>query len=1402
MTNAETMTVTSRQMTVFDPWTFPFAGWSAVEASAGTGKTYNIVSVVVRLISEGIPLSQILVVTFTNAATSELRLRIRKGIVQARELLLRVWRDPAKVDATPEQRQFERLLETLCTDGVPDLAQVQQAIERLGQALQDIDSAPIMTMHSFASRTLREDALRAGSEFNLEIITDLSRYVTRISNDWMADIVVLPDSPARSWILQQPDLDSIIRAASKAGSAPMPAVYGALTIPDTLAELVDFTNVELPGTIAKALEWHEQWLAWRRGEGVGAEGVPLLSDKKNGLQNQANYPILLSPSPMRMEAAVEGLRELFFALKALRKVLQDGNLNPWFLVSKNNKEAMRLRLQGFLDAAEPILFGWDCQLSRLHGFLKLRTKAQLERMTLRDGTIHTDAAVAQLAETIGTPRGLSLLEQLQRTYRVALIDEFQDTDAVQWDIFSAVFRPESHSLLLIGDPKQAIYSFRGADIRTYLFAIDQPATRQYTFDVNYRSTAPVIDSLNELLSEKPALTTHSEWFAPEKGVRFQRVRPHGMVSSTLLGHGGVNLRWLPSRSLKQNGVRGATGLRAHVVRAVSRDLLYLLNEGIIQDVEGDPCSERKVRPGDLAILCRSNLEVKRFSEALRQKGVPVVSSSDDDLFASEEGEELLQVMYALHGSGIDSAAMRFRLGALWDEDDSQTVPQAGETPMERLAGEKERVARRIRKLQTGMRNEGMSVVLRQVVENSAKYGTLSLRHDAERALVNYLHLLEQLEILRVREHLDDVRLMHRFEESRLSSRVGNERNPVAPRLERESNAVRIMTYHKSKGLEFNVVILPVHTVQTVSGSQFRPGAVDAAPEGSSERRVEFWTHEGFSSRVDAASKPVVQQRNNDAVADSRRLDYVALTRAKSNVILYMVPFTRHSGPGPDIRLLQRCEGFGTIWEPFSKFATEPAAWDATCAAMAQASQFQGWPISVLEAVGALQNARYRDEDASRREFGGARIPQSRLYNIERVWTQPSYSSLVAGLKRRDTSLGIQRDSFRAAENSAGLVTHDDDVAQTAPGVSESPAGLDMDADLPTVVAQDVQPASLGSTDESGLPMAAPSDIADYDDSPRGLRGFMRGIAAGHALHGWFEDADFSWARNPNTWGENRGRATALLLHHMNRAQIRWPKTIGTPDEQTRYAESVCDDLYRVLQTPLTPITPAGTLDDTRGVPRLCDLSMTERMDELEFFLRAGSGMESAADSGEEELQGLVGTDWLAILAARANPDVRLSPEYQQKLCNSETDKSFRGFLNGKIDLVFRWQRRWYIVDYKSNFIARSEQEPQVSAPPSGYSLPAICAEMEHHHYYLQYHLYVLALHRYLQHRLSDYDYERDMGGVYYLFVRGMTDERYSVSPVAGEGPEVEYGIFYDRPPRSVIEGLDAVFQGRYRQEVA
>ena len=1387
--------------TVFDPWTFPFAGWSAVEASAGTGKTYNIVSVVVRLITEGVPLSRTLVVTFTNAATSELRLRIRKGIVEARELLLAAWREQQDSDEASEQQQFQRLLESFQSDQAVDKVGLQSAIERLGQALQEIDTAPIMTIHAFASRSLREDALRAGTEFNLEVITDLSRYVSRIANDWMADIVVLPDSPARSWLLEQDDADTIIRAASRAGRSSMPAVYGDLHIPETLADLVSIANVELASIESLGVAWHLAWLAWRRGEGVGAEGVPELPSTKGGIENQEEYPILLAVRPEVMSASVDGLMELFEALMELRKVLDKGNLNPWFKTTKSNKEAMHRRLQSFLDAAEPMMFAWDSLLTRLHGFLKTRTQSQLARMTQQDGRIHTDAAVAQLSETLASSRGLSLLEQLQKTYQVALIDEFQDTDAAQWDIFSAIFRPESHSLLLIGDPKQAIYSFRGADIRTYLFAVNHPATRRYTFDVNYRSSAQVIESLNELLSEKPELTSHVEWFEPERGVRYQRVKPNGAVNSTLVGHAGVNLRWLPGRSMKQDGVRPATGLIAHVVRAVSRDVLFLLKEGKLQEIAGDPLSERRVRPGDIAILCRGNHEVKRFSEVLRQQGVPVVSSSDDDLFASDEGEELLQVMHALHGTGIDSAAMRFRLGALWYDDSSATIRGTDETPIQRLAPERESVARRIRELQASMRKDGMSVVLRQVVEHAATRGSLTLRHDAERALVNYLHLLEQLEVLRVREHLDDARLMHRFAESRDPSRAGHERNPVAPRLERESNAVRVMTYHKSKGLEFGIVILPGHVLQTASRSLFRPGVIDAAQGVTNERRMEFWSHEGFSARVSAAAAPVVQQRSNDSLADSRRLDYVALTRAKSNVLMYMVPFTRSRKPGADLRLLQRCPGFMPLWEPLVNQATESLMWDDACRKMAQASETQRWPISVMEAEGAVQNLRYLDDEVGRRPFAGARVPQSRLQNLAYLWTQPSYSSLVSGLKHRDTSAGIQRDAFRAADDSADALTFDASVAP-AQEASESPMGRDMDADLPTIAAVEALPENDATTDEPELPVGTVSDDADNHNAIRGLRGFMRGIEAGHALHGWFEEADFAWARTPETWRENRNRATALLLHHMNRSQIRWPRAVATESEQATYAADVCDDLYRVLQTPLTPITASGTLDSAQSIPRLCDLSMADRMDELEFFLRAGSGMGVEEEDEQLEDERWVGIDWLSVLAERPGSDVRMSSAYQKKLRNAVTDKSFRGFLNGKIDLVFRWQRRWYIVDYKSNFIARSELEPQISAPPTGYSLAAVCAEMEHHHYYLQYHLYVLALHRYLQRRMADYDYERDMGGVYYLFLRGMTDERFAVTPIPGKKPAVEYGVFYDRPSFTVIERLNAAFLGAARQEVA
>ena len=1402
MTTTNALTETLAPPIVFDPWTFPVDGWSAVEASAGTGKTYNIVSVVVRLMTEGIPLSQTLVVTFTNAATSELRLRIRKGIVQARELLLTVWRTRQFVQGTPEQQQFARLLESLTSQEAPDFDRVQLAIERLGQALQEIDTAPIMTIHSFASRSLREDALRAGTEFDLEVTTDLSRYVERISNDWMADIVVLPDSPARDWLLEQEDAEDIIRAAARAGTASMPAVYGDLTIPETLEALVRETDFALPTILQDAVAWHRGWLAWRAGQGVGAEGIPTLSVKDNGRENQAKYPVLLAPDPTPMEESVDGLMALFGALMALRDVLEDGNVNPWFTTTKANKAAMCQRLQSFVDAAEPLMFAWDCLIARLHGFLKRRTQAHLAIMTLRDGKIHTDAAVAQLSATLSSPRGVSLLEQLQKTYRVALIDEFQDTDAAQWQIFSAIFRPKTHSLLLIGDPKQAIYSFRGADIRTYLFAVNHQETRRYTFDVNYRSSAAVIDSLNALLSEQPALPSHREWFEPEQGVRYQRVKAHGAANSTLVGHGGVTLRWLPTRSLSQVGVRPSTGLSDHVIKAVCRDILYMLNEGVMLEGTGEQSSERRVRAGDLAILCRGNREVKRFSELLRQQGVPVVSSSDDDLFASDEGGELLQVMHALHGSGIDSAAMRFRLGALWREDGSEGVPPGtDETPLQRLAREREMVARCIRELQARMRNEGMSVVLRQVVEGAATHGTLSLRHDAERALVNYLHLLEQLEVLRVREHLDDLRLVHRFEESRSASRSGQDENPVAPRLERESNAVRVMTYHKSKGLEFGVVILPLHVMQKASRPKFRPGVADASHGAGTERNMEFWTHPGLSSRVSEVAAPIMKQRGDDAMADARRLDYVALTRAKSNVLIYMVPYTSSGKPGADLRLLQRCPGFAELWEPIKKQAGDPDVWDQLGTEMAEASGKDEWPVSVLVANGALEHRRYVENAFADRFFSGARHTRSSMSNIARLWTQPSYSSLVSGLKQRDTRAGIQRDSFRAVDESHGLVTLEVDADQAAEA-PESPPGRDQDADLPTIVVVN-SPVEGGALDDAWESSGdSSSEASAVHDGTRGLRGFMRGIEAGHALHGWFEDADFAWARTPETWRAHRNQATELLLHHMDRARIRWPKTVITPEQRTGYAAEVCDDLYRVLQTRLTPMTATGALDSERGVPRLCDLSMSDRMDELEFFLRAGSGMESDSESGEEGSSGWVGTDWLSVLAERATPDVRMSEAYRSKLRNAVTDRAFRGFLNGKIDLVFRWQRRWYIADYKSNFIAASAEESQVSAPPSGYSCSAICAEMEHHHYYLQYHLYVLALHRFLERRLPDYDYERDMGGVYYLFVRGMTDDRYAVTPVAGEGPALEYGVFYDRPSLSVVEGLDTAFRGATRQEVA
>jgi exodeoxyribonuclease V beta subunit len=314
----------------------------------------------------------------------------------------------------------------------------------------------------------------------------------------------------------------------------------------------------------------------------------------------------------------------------------------------------------------------------------------------------------------------------------------------------------------------------------------------------------------------------------------------------------------------------------------------------------------------------------------------------------------------------------------------------------------------------------------------------------------------------------------------------------------------------------------------------------------------------------------------------------------------------------------------------------------------------------------------------------------------------------------------------------------------APLTVQQEAGLDLDQDVQEPTSS--EPASPGPN----VPLAA----------------FPAGASPGIVLHEVLEKMDFVWAKTPEG-----AAAFDLLL-----GQILGSHGL------LAHQEVLHQGLVQALLTPLGG--PVGSL-------RLADLSRKDRLDELRFDMPLAGGDGHRTGHGDIKNGGIEGGGVVRggdlIRALQTAPSQGVPLDYLKALTRRRwTDLS--GFLNGAIDLIMRaptedGQVRWFVLDYKSNRLAPGSQK---DVPVSTYRAPRLLEEMAHHDYHLQYHLYTLALHRFLKTRLPDYSYDRDVGGAYYLFVRGM------VGPTQGE-PQT--GVIFARPSRSVIEAMDTLIGG-------
>lgn len=843
-----------RAKSPFDLFSCPLGGTTLIEASAGTGKTWAITGLVLRLILErGLPVDKVLVVTFTKAATAELRTRIRDRL---REVLVCVregdWNNHPDF-------LLRGLLEQAMQSVEPEVL-----VSRLLAALAAFDEAAIYTIHGYCQRALGDAPLTAGQAFELELVND-SALLRQVSADFWREQVACESNPALADFLSRKLTPDMLESQLRRRLARPLAHY---FWPQPEAASAEKTSCARHFAQARA--------AWQN-SGTAAKAV-LLEAMVNKALDGRSY------TSKSVAAAWESW-ETWFASPDMPFVLPPSKAELFcahLIATKNSKGKAATEHPLFTTLSEL----WEAfsalqsdlalaRLNLLRQFLVL-APARVRELKQRQRQASFDDLLSNLHQTLHGQGGEALAAHLRQRYPVALIDEFQDTDPLQFACFQRIYMnneaeaesesetetgaPPAKALFLVGDPKQAIYSFRQADLQTYLHA-RQFADQRYFLAHNQRSSPPLIAAVNTLFSR------HQQPFMLE-GLNFQQVgvgeKPRYHLRDDRPCQRGALHVWqrAPEDEPDKTTMEKITALACACEMA---DLLAASREGLVARVAPDG-SERPLLPGDLAVLVRTHAQGRRVKAALAEVGLGASELGTESVFASMEAAELEILLHALNEPNRPEF-LRAALASAWLGFDAAAVDELA------LGGELAVWLLRFQESQHRCVRQGVAVAVHRLLAEWEVIPRLLALREGERKLTNIFHLLELLHSEEENHGQADMAALLRWLSRQRSEphALGEE---AQLRLESDENLVRILTIHRSKGLEYPVVFCPFLSEG--------PGRAKAQPEGL---EYPLLTSQGSQRCVDfrddseAETAKGKKQAKCEEAAEGLRLIYVALTRA-------------------------------------------------------------------------------------------------------------------------------------------------------------------------------------------------------------------------------------------------------------------------------------------------------------------------------------------------------------------------------------------------------------------------------------------------------------------------------------------------------------------------------------------
>lgn len=1392
---------------------------SMIEASAGTGKTFTISNLVVRLLIEGLKngnhtepldIENILIVTFTNAAASDLRARVLQKIHESRISFDQIkngiktiedFESPFKDIAIKcFEKYLENTIDAIDVDKLKDTASVFSRL--LTRAERNIDRASISTIHSFCNKALNQIySFEAGRAFNVNLTQDISLEQKEAKLAVWRSLFYNDNGFDRDLLLNllgftDPEGDTLknaVKAIEKVRLIDPNECYYGFSVKsyyeegvkklqktpderlkyllDTAKDLYsDFEN-DFFSKLESLKEYKDQIISFADGNTVPGSlyelspGGSFYSNPFNKGLPCKNFLNLLVSTLNNDSADTINYITSFNSIDKIVALSEIGSDEHFFKVKKSGefKDSQKVRdfeeiVKDLISASFEVITEIELIKLELTTLVAINVILKTDELCERDNVISNDEVLRQLAVALNNnkdkSRGDVLSSLLRKRYPVAMIDEFQDTDPVQFAIFSKLYLnqdaiDESAHCYLIGDPKQSIYAFRGTDINSYNKAKELILGNKgnvYTLNTNYRSCQNIIKGVNEIFYEYEEPKTqessegsfsniesqNSEESLSEKKVKIDYPyvkNPFDYYNNSgKEGYLDSKIHFEPVNfSDKANSVRfyfkddsskeipicnyirevsfadsqetpKANDYYGEIAKFVALDVKRCLLEGKIFE-NGE---ERDVKPSDITILVNDAKENSFIQDALKKQSIQSVYFSDKESVINSEDKNYNITVTE------EAANVIYLMEAMCDSTNSPKVNRLLGSSLLRLSSEKFLDSIKSDKLDS-------EITLLRVCRNSwEKYGFITAfsqyiyQHDllctiletdgGERSLSNYFQIAEIVQSVNSKVVGSNAQLLW-FKELVLNNKGELSEDVTKKHLESEQSLVKVMTIHKSKGLEFPIVFTPYESGFMALKSK------DSAIYYDPDSKQVSYALDRENKIIGKSVKDLVEVA---ALQEQERLLYVALTRAK-----------------------------------LANFITLPS-----CVSL-ERKPYQS-PLKKLISLVSKDDSADSKGKPSKRTTKKSKDKEVEIDTTKDVVVADPQPTLKAVenpelFKKLET---VELDESIKVQNS---ISQDCSVSSLDKGAVDNSFTVTSYSAITSGAHNDMFASSADEKETS----VEDGDSDDSKDKDLINFNFAKGSTAGSFLHKLME---IVLAK------DDVDKADKDSLYNFVNSQLKYDfyHLVSKPgdDEDTKNEKIVALSqwLYDILNANLLPKAKDG------NQVKLSNLKAFDCARELDYFL-------PCKDFKVRVLNGICHDFYESEVKAFELTSIPELPDLKKS--------NFKGFMNGSLDLVAKFVTetgpKFYMIDYKSNYLGNSY---------SRYTQQKILKSIFESRYDVQILFYSLALYRFLKTSLPNFSYENDFGGVMYLYLRGMNsfDARSS-------------GQFYVKPSEALIERLNKLFNG-------